>query len=68
MLGYSEKEDDMGIFGLVKDIVLLPVDVALDITCITPAARVVSDCNHDTPFGTVDRLESLARNLDDTLD
>lgn len=46
----------MGIFGLVKDVILLPVDVALDATLITPASRIVSESSKDTPFGTIDRL------------
>lgn len=58
----------MSIFGVVKDLVLLPVDVALDVTGITPASRVIRDTDDDTPFGTFDRLASLGRNLENTLD
>jgi hypothetical protein len=56
----------MGLFGFIKDVVLLPVDVVLDVTCITPATRIMNDSNHDTPLGTIDRLRSLGKNLDDT--
>ena len=58
----------MGIFGLVKDLALLPVDVALDVTGITPAGRCLGDSSKDTPFGTLDRLESIAKNIDETTD
>lgn len=58
----------MGLFGLVKDVVLLPVDVALDVTGIVPAGRILGESNKDTPFATIDRLESIAKNIDDTTD
>lgn len=58
----------MGLFGLIKDIVLLPVDVALDVTMITPASRVINNCKKETPFGTIDRIGSIGKNLEDTLD
>jgi hypothetical protein len=58
----------MGILGFVKDIVLLPVDVALDVTMIRPLGRALNDDdNHDTPFGTIDRIQSIAKNLDETV-
>ena len=56
----------MGLFGFIKDVVLLPVDVALDVTMITPSERIMNDSKHDQPFGTIDRLSSMAKNLDDT--
>lgn len=56
----------MGLFGFIKDVVLLPVDVVMDVTLITPTARIMSDSNKDTPFGTFDRLESMVKNLDET--
>jgi hypothetical protein len=58
----------MSLFGFVKDVVMLPVDVALDVTMITPMVRSVTDSKHDQPFGTLSRLESLVKNVDDTLD
>ena len=56
----------MGLFGFVKDVVLLPVDIALDVTMITPSARIMDDTDHETPFGTFDRLSSMVKNLDET--
>ena len=59
----------MGLFGLIKDIALLPVDVALDVTGITPISKVLSDeMSGETPFGTEGRLKSLAKNLEETKD
>jgi hypothetical protein len=58
----------MSILGLIKDVVLLPVDIALDVTCITPASRIIRDTNDDTPFGTLDRIASLGKNLEETID
>ena len=57
----------MGLLGLIKDVVMLPVDAALDITMITPASRVIRDTDHETPFGTFDRLASIGKNLDETV-
>ena len=56
----------MGLFGFVKDVILLPVDIALDVTMITPSARIMNDSDHETPFGTFDRLNSMVKNLDET--
>jgi hypothetical protein len=56
----------MSILGFIKDVVLLPIDIALDLTLITPMIRSVEDTNDDSPFGTVDRLRSMAHNLDGT--
>lgn len=56
----------MGLFGFVKNVVLLPVDIAFDVTGITPAGRIINDSNHDTPFGTIDRIGSMVKNIDDT--
>ena len=58
----------MGLFGLIKDIALLPVDLALDVTCVTPVGRALSESDKETPFGTVDRLQSIAKNIDETTD
>ena len=57
----------MSLFGFVKDVILLPVEVALDVTMITPGHRIVNDTNHEQPFGTFDRLGSMAKNLEETL-
>ncbi len=56
----------MGLFGFIKDVVLLPVDIALDVTLITPGSRIVNDSKHDQPFGTFDRLGSMVKNLEET--
>ena len=56
----------MGVLGLIKDIVLLPFDVALDITCITPMIRSTDQIEKDSPFGTLDRLRSIVHKLEDT--
>ena len=56
----------MGILGFIKDVMLLPVDIALDLTMITPMIRSIEDKPEDTPFGTVDRLQSIAHNFDTT--
>jgi len=58
----------MGLLGFIKDVVLLPVDVVMDVTMITPSARIMNDTDHETPFGTFDRLSSMVKNLDDTKD
>jgi len=58
----------MGLLGFIKDVALLPIDIAMDVTMITPTARIMSDSNKDTPFGTFDRLESMVKNLDETKD
>jgi hypothetical protein len=59
----------MSLFGFVKDVVLLPVDVALDVSCITPISKVLSgDFSGETPFGTETRLKSLFKNLEGTKD
>ena len=56
----------MGLFGLAKDLVLLPIDAALDVTGITPVGRILGDSEKETPFGTIDRLASIAKNIDET--
>lgn len=64
----------MGLLGFIKDVVLLPVDVALDVTGITPIIRVGQDMdlmrhnqdNDKSVFGTFDRLKSMVDNLDET--
>lgn len=58
----------MAIFGLIKDICLLPADVVLDVTGITPAGRILGQSSKDSPFGTIDRIVSIAKNIDETTD
>jgi hypothetical protein len=58
----------MGVLGFLKDVALLPIDIALDLTIITPTIRALDDDGSDTPFGTVDRLRSMVKNLDQTRD
>lgn len=58
----------MGILGFLKDVALLPIDIALDITGITPITKIFNESESETPFGTVDRLKSLGKNLDETRD
>ncbi|MFA6529191.1 MAG: hypothetical protein WCT46_06685 [Candidatus Gracilibacteria bacterium] len=58
----------MGILGFIKDVVLLPVDIALDVTGITPGSRIANGSDHETPFGTADRLSSIVKNIEDTYD
>ena len=57
----------MSLLGLIKDVVLLPVDIALDVTLVTPGHRIVNDTRHEQPFGTFDRLGSMAKNLEETI-
>ena len=56
----------MGVLGFLKDVVLLPVDLVLDVTNITPMVRSMNDDESDTPFGTVDRLRSMVKNIGQT--
>ena len=56
----------MGVLGFLKDVVLLPVDLVLDVTTITPMVRSMNDAESDTPFGTVDRLRSMVKNIEQT--
>lgn len=59
----------MGLFGFIKDVVLLPVDIALDVTMITPTVKMMTDDDSgDTPFGTEGRLKSMIKNLEETKD
>ncbi len=56
----------MSLFGFIKDVVLLPVDIALDVTLITPSARIMNDSDHEQPFGTFSRLGSIVKNIEET--
>ena len=56
----------MGIFGFIKDVVLLPVEAALDVTGISAIEAIAK--NKDQPFRTASRINSALNNLDDTLD
>lgn len=55
----------MGLLGFLKDVVLLPVEIALDVTGVSMIDAM--DKNKDQPFRTVDRLSSAMDNLDETL-
>lgn len=58
----------MSLFGFIKDVALLPVEVVLDVTMITPTKRMLDDADdHKQPFGTVSRLGSIVDNLDETI-
>jgi len=57
----------MGLFGLIKDIALLPVNIVADVTMITPLTRAMNDSEKETPFGTIDRIASIGKNIEDTL-
>lgn len=58
----------MGLFGLVKDIVLLPIEVAADVTGIGMIKKITID-NGDSGFlMTTDRLKSMAKNIEETYD
>lgn len=50
---------------LIKDIVLMPIDIVLDCTMITPAIKIINDEDTDTPFGTIDRIESIMENINE---
>lgn len=52
----------MGIFGFIKDVVLLPVDLTMDITGLS---TIASDGNE--PLRSGKRIESMGKNLDETL-
>jgi hypothetical protein len=54
----------MGILGFVKDLVLLPINIVLDLTFIAPMIRsVTNDNDADSPFSTLDRIRSMVGNL-----
>ena len=53
----------MNIFGLIKDIALLPINIVLDSTFIVPMIRSVNDTDDDSPFSTVDRLKSIGDDI-----
>lgn len=55
----------MGLLGFIKDVALLPVEVALDVTRISAIHAMAKD--KDQPFRTADRLGSAMNNLDETL-
>ena len=53
----------MNIFGLIKDIVLLPINIVLDSTFIVPMIRSVNNTDADSPFSTVDRIRSIGDDI-----
>lgn len=59
----------MGILRFIKDVALLPVDIAKDITGITMIQNIIKDDNSlDPPLDTLKRLESMKNNWDKTYD
>lgn len=58
----------MGLLGFIKDVVLLPIDIAQDITGIGMIKRVVKDETNldDSGLDTVERIKSMGKNWDDT--
>lgn len=58
----------MSILGLIKDVAMLPIDLVIDVTCIVPMVRSVETTDHEQPFGTIDRIKSIVKNVEDTLD
>lgn len=56
----------MNLLGFIKDIILLPVNIVLDVTLITPAIKIIGDDDTETPFGTIDRIESMINNIEQT--
>lgn len=55
----------MGLFSALGDIAKLPLDIGLDVTGIRPISRAFDEEEHDTPFGTIDRLNQICHDLDD---
>ena len=58
----------MGILGFFGDAIALPFEIIGDVTGITPAIRAYTESDDDSPFGTLDRLESMAENFEDIFD
>lgn len=58
----------MGLFGFIKDVALLPIDIAADATGLGVFKKMIDDDNSDTLFMTVDRLKSLGKNFNETYD
>jgi len=52
----------MGIFGAIKDLALLPVDLTLDVTGLSLIA------GDEPKIRSAERLDSFVKNLDETLD
>lgn len=58
----------MGLLGFLGDVIALPFEIVGDVTGITPTIRAYNEDESDSPFGTLDRLESMAENFDDMFD
>lgn len=60
----------MGLFGFIKDVVLLPIDIAQDITGIGMIKRAVKDELNldDSGLDTIERIKNMGKNWDDTYD
>ncbi len=59
----------MSLLKAIKDVVLLPIDIAKDITGITIMQKVFTDdYSDDLPSDAIKRLKSLKENWDKTFD
>lgn len=56
----------MNLLKLIKDIALIPIDIVLDCAMITPVIKIINDEDTDTPFGTIDRIESIMENINES--
>lgn len=57
----------MGLLGFIKDVVLLPIDIAQDVTGITVIKKIVTDDHSlDPPLDSLKRLKSMKKNWDET--
>ncbi len=57
----------MGLLGFIKDVALLPIDLAADATGLGMIKKV-TEKDPDGLLMPVDRLKSMAKNLNDTYD
>lgn len=57
----------MGFFKALKDVALLPIDVVLDVTMITPTVKFAKG-DYDNALGTVERVKSIVKNIEETYD
>lgn len=58
----------MGLLGLIKDVVLLPIELAADATGVGMLKKVIIDEGKGGFLMTGDRLKSMAKNLEGTYD
>lgn len=57
----------MSVLGIVRDLAMLPIELALDVIVINPVYRSMCDEEADTPFGTIDRMKSLGREIGEVI-